>query len=323
MLSKLGKILQFLSEYTQDLWLCLKYNGYSPFVDRQKRLFYKIIIETHTIEKGLSLPRRRPLFGRDKIRFVMAALDTYPPSFSPLPVQMVLGALNAYVQFHRDQNVDDPLLNDIDNFLGRWHGKSSLAIHGGIKSFQFDACHHEDPAALLKSRSSLRMFDGSKLPVEEICRLVALAQSAPSQCNRQSTQIHLYQDRHTIDTLLALQGGSRGFSEHVANLFIVGSEVAAWGGPGQRNQPYVDGALFAMSLLLACHSRGLGACPLNLAVTNAKEREIKNVAKIPAGERLIMMIAFGKTVAEPLRVAVSPRRDLNEVLHLHGEIASQ
>lgn len=316
MFSKAAKVLQFLSEYAQDLWLTLRYNGYSPLVERNRRQFYKLIIETHTIEKGLSLPRRRTLFGRDKVRFVMSALDAYEPEFSPLPAQMALGALDAYLRFHREQGIQDPLLDEVAALLARWQDRQ-LELRGGIKPYRFEGHDPAGPVAWLQSRSSLRMFDGRPLPAETVRQVVTLAQSAPSQCNRQSTQVHLYQDRATIDALLALQGGSRGFSENVGNLFVVTSEIAAWGGPGQRNQTYVDGALFSMCILLSCHALGFGACPLNLAVTNAVERRIKVAGCIPTGERLIMMIAFGKTVDEPLRVAASPRRSLDEVLHMH------
>src|SRR5690606_36580790 len=123
---------------------------------------------------------------------------------------------------------------------------------------------------------------GSTLPLELVHTVVKLAQYAPSQSNRQSTQVHLYQDRKQIDELLALQGGSRGFSEHVGNLFVVSSEIPAWGGPGQRNQPYVDAALFAMHLLTALHAKGIAACPLNLAVTNRTDRRIKAAGAISA-----------------------------------------
>lgn len=321
MISKIGKVLQFLSEYAQDLWLCLRYNGYSPLVDRRKRLFYKIIIETHTIEKGLSLASRRPLFGRDKIRFIMSSLDAYDPTFSPLPTQMALGALEAYVQFHRDQSIDDPILDEISTFLSRWQDKHNLPTRGGIKPITLDTTYAGEPSTFLQSRVSIRMFDGKALPLHVVQGVIQVAQSAPSQCNRQSSQVHFYQDRNRIDALLAHQGGSRGFSEHVGNLFVVTSEVAAWGGAGQRNQPYVDGSLFAMYCLLAFHSQGIAACPLNLAVTNAVERKIKAIGNIPAGERLIMMIAFGGTIAEPLRAAMSPRRDIDEVLRLHAETA--
>lgn len=317
MLPKIIKVMQFPWEYAQDLWLYLRSSGYSPFVDRRRRLFYKLIIETHTIEKGLSLPKRRPLFGREKIRFVMSALDAYDPSFSPLPATMALGALDAYLRFHEEAGIDDPFLVEVSAFLARWRNRLSVPWDGGVKPF--DLADHPAGTEFLLSRSSLRMFDGRPLPLDTVRGLVQTAQSAPSQCNRQSSMVHLYQDRERIDTLLALQGGSRGFSERVGNLLVVTSELAAWGGAGQRNQPYVDGALFAMCILLACHARNIAACPLNLAVTNATERKIKAAGGIRKEERVVLMIAFGTTINEPLRVATSPRRDTDEILTIHPD----
>ncbi|WP_374120414.1 hypothetical protein [Mesorhizobium onobrychidis] len=76
--------------------------------------------------------------------------------------------------------------------------------------------------------------------------MVRLAQGAPSQCNMQATRVYLYQGRHQIDQILALQGGARGFSQSISNLAIVTSDTRAWRGSNQRNQIYVDGALFLM-----------------------------------------------------------------------------
>ena len=130
--------------------------------------------------------------------------------------------------------------------------------------------------------------------------------------------MHAYQDPARIRELLALQGGSRGFAESVGNLFVVSSEICAWGGPGQRNQAYVDGALFAMCLMFACRSMGWGACPLNLAINHKTESAIRSVGGIPAGERLIMMIAFGEPLAPDTKVAFSPRRPAAEIATLHA-----
>jgi nitroreductase len=130
--------------------------------------------------------------------------------------------------------------------------------------------------------------------------------------------VHAYQDRQRIQALLALQGGSRGFAESVGNLFVVSSEICAWGGPGQRNQAYVDGALFAMCLMFACRSMGWGACPLNLAIDHKTEDAIRRAGGIPAGERLIMMIAFGEPLAPDTKVAFSPRRPAAEIATLHA-----
>lgn len=308
--------MRLFAEYGRDFSLYMKHNRFSPLANDRKRAYYKLIIETHSIEKGLSLSNPKPLFGKQKVRDIMALLGQYDSGYSSFPQEMALGALNTYVKVHRAQGVDDPLITDVEHFLEQ-QDTTSGELSSGIRAFDFPLRDPSDASALLATRSSCRMFETRPIPAETLERIVSLAQRAPSQCNRQSSQVHVYQDPADIEKLLLLQGGSRGFAESVGNLMVVTSDVAAWSGPGQRNQPYVDGALFAMGLLLAAHSLDLLGCPLNLAVTNAVERQIKDTGRIPEDERLIMMIAIGYPKNGSLTVASSPRRALSEVFHLH------
>lgn len=318
MLNKVPKIIGIFSEAFRDALTFLRFNSYSPWVDKSKRSFYKIIIEAHTIEKGLSLQNPRLLFGKDKVRFVMSALSRYDVQHSPVPAHMALGALEAYVNFHTSAGISDLLLDEINDFLKAWEVKLPRPWMGGIKDYAFDASMPPDLQHLMASRSSVRSLSPAPLRSEAIYEAISIAQLAPSQCNRQSSRVHIYQDPKRIQKLLSLQGGSRGFSESVGNLFIISSEVCAWGGPGQRNQAYVDGALFSMCLMFACRSMGWGTCPLNLAVNHRTEAAIRCAGDIPDGERLIMMIAFGEPVSQLTKVAFSPRRPVAEIATLHA-----
>jgi nitroreductase len=318
MLSKLIKVTGIFSEALRDAVLFLRFNSYSPFADKSKRAFYKIIIEAHTIEKGLSLQDPKLLFGKDKIRFVMAALSRYDIEHSPVPAHMSLGALEAYLNFHARAGVSDPFLDEIAGYLKAWEARLPRPWKGGTRDHSFNGQPPGSLQHLIASRSSVRTLLSAPLDPDLIYEAISLAQRAPSQCNRQSTRVHAYQDPTRIKELLALQGGSRGFAESVGNLFVVSSEICAWGGPGQRNQAYVDGALFAMCLMFACQAKGWGACPLNLAIDHKTESAIRRAGGIPAGERLIMMIAFGEPIAPETRVAFSPRRPAAEIATLHA-----
>jgi nitroreductase len=318
MFDKLAKVVGIFSEALRDATLFLRFNSYSPFVDKSQRAFYKIIIEAHTIEKGLSLQDPRPLFGKDKIRFVMAALSRYDIQHSPVPAHMSLGALDAYVNFHARTGMSDPFLDEIAGYLKTWEARLPRPWKGGTREHSLQREPSGGLQHLMASRSSVRTLLSTPLQPDLIVEAISLAQRAPSQCNRQSSRVHTYQDPARIQELLALQGGSRGFAESVGNLFVVSSEICAWGGPGQRNQAYVDGALFAMCLMLACQSMGWGACPLNLAIDHKTESAIRRVGGIPAGERLIMMIAFGEPVAPDTKVAFSPRRPAAEIVTFHA-----
>jgi nitroreductase len=318
MFDKLFKVAGIFSEALRDALLFLRFNSYSPFVDKSKRAFYKIIIEAHTIEKGLSLADPKMLFGKEKIRFVMAALSRYDIRHSAVPAHMSLGALEAYANLHASAGMKDPLLDEIAGYLKAWEAKVPRPWKGGTREYSFSG---EPPGTLkhlMSTRSSIRTLRSTPVAQEKILEAIALAQLAPSQCNRQSSRVHAYQDPARIRELLALQGGSRGFAESVGNLFVVSSDICAWGGPGQRNQAYVDGALFAMCLMFACRSMGWGACPLNLAIDHKTESAIRRAGGIPAGERLIMMIAFGEPLAPETRVAFSPRRPAAEIATLHA-----
>jgi len=169
----------------------------------------------------------------------------------------------------------------------------------------------------LVSRFSCRMFADATVDTSTVERIVALAQTAPSQCNRQATLIHFYNDPAKIEELLRLQQGSTGFAETVRGLFVVSFDLAAWGGAQQRNQGYVDAALFSQNLMLAAHALGVAACPLNLAVRHATEHRIRAVGGIPSDQRLVMMIAIGWPLAGALKAAASPRRLTTEILTLH------
>jgi nitroreductase len=318
MLSRIAKVAGIFSEALRDAVLFLRFNSYSPFVDRSKRAFYKIIIEAHTIEKGLSLQQPRLLFGKDKVRFVMAALSRYDIGYSPVPAHMSLGALEAYLNYHAQAGASDPLLDEIRAYLKQWEARLPKPWKGGTREYSFNGQAAGDLQHLIASRSSVRTLRNAPIDPDRIVEAISLAQQAPSQCNRQATRVHTYQDPTRIRELLALQGGSRGFAESVGNLFVVSSDICAWGGPGQRNQAYVDGALFAMCLLLACRSMGWGACPLNLAIDHRTESAIRRAGGIPDGERLILMIAFGEPSAPDTRVAFSPRRPPAEIATLHA-----
>lgn len=315
-LNRIGKLFGFFGEYAQDLWQFFRYNGHSPFVPAQQRLFYHTVIQTHTIEKGLALAQPRPLFGRQKIGEVLTMLRRYDRQTSPFPLGMAHGALADYAGYHRGLGLSDPLLDTIDQELVT---SDEASRTGGVKQVgpNDDGLSPERLALFLRSRTSCRMFAPDLLSTATVDEAVALAQSAPSQCNRQATKSHFYNAPDKIAALLKLQGGSAGFAETVSNLFVITSDITAWGGPQQRNQLYVDGGLFSMYLMLAFHSLGLASCPLNLAVSNSTERRIKSEGGIPANERVIMMIAVGKPVEDGRKAAKSPRRPVSEILTRH------
>jgi len=140
-----------------------------------------------------------------------------------------------------------------------------------------------------------------------------IAQKSPSVCNRQGSKAYVITDKERISKTLSFQNGNRGFG-HLANkLIIVTTDLRVFEGVHERNQSYIDGGLFAMSLLYGLHYFNLGACSLNWCNDYRVDQEFKKFIGINDYENIVMMISVGH-LQDNFRVGVSQRRDLDEVL---------
>ncbi len=319
-MKRVFKIFLFIVEYAQDMLLAVRYNYYSPFEERNRRFFYRIIILTHAIEKGLSLNHPRRLFGQRKIRSIMDMIRLYDRNFSSFPLEMARGALEEYLRMHQSMGGGaDSFLDEIKAFVFDPTYFSDISPSGGVKlDAAVSRSNLRERIDFLRERFSCRSFIPEVIPEAVVEAVVEAAQWAPSQCNRQSVRVHSYHNRDTICGLLTEQGGAEGMHEGIYNLFVVTSEATAWGGVGQRNQGYVDGGLLSYGVMLAAHAHGIATCALNLAVTNSRERKLKMMGGIPMRERLVMMIAYGYPATTDLKAACSPRLPTSLVLTRHS-----
>ena len=156
-------------------------------------------------------------------------------------------------------------------------------------------------------------FEGRRNLVELIERAVRMAQRTPSVCNRQPWKAYAFTDPEQRKNLLSFQNGNRGFGDGAAQLLVVTSDLQHFTSVGERYQGWIDGGLFAMSLVHALHALGLGACMLNWSVTRETDAAMRAAAGIPDSELVIMMVAVGH-LPERLRVAFSARKPLSDVL---------
>jgi nitroreductase len=116
--------------------------------------------------------------------------------------------------------------------------------------------------------------------------------------------------------LLALQNGNRGFADRIPLLFIVAADLRRFVSVEERNQPWVDGGLFAMNLMLSLHSYGLGSCPLNWCASLLNDDRLRSLLNIPNHEVILMYVAAGYLPRE-LAVTESPRRSVESILSIN------
>jgi nitroreductase len=306
MIKHIYKFMFMLKEYVIDIYLYTKYNQKSPFSNRIKSREYSMVIESHKIEKGLSLHNPRPLFG-EKVVSDLKSRICGDDSFAE---KMTKGALYDYYKSFRE-HLSDSDNEYFDSTVLDWE----VDLGGASPCLDVDKKWSKEVFDFSISRRSVRQYLPGAVPEDLIRSVIQVANNAPSQCNRQSVRIRYLCESEDIAKALSLQGCAGSFSKEVDNLFIVYSEISAWSGPQQRNQMFVDGGIFVMKLLDSLWLHNLGGCCLNAALKHDDERKIKIISKIPEDTRLIAMIAFGYPNVDGLKSAVSPRRSLGELVH--------
>lgn len=288
-----------------------------PFATRDN-LAAKVTERYHAIEKGLSLPRPRLGFGRERVLALVALTERYERSFGADGVsEAAWRALADYVDFHLAGGVPEV---DVAGAAAVARRRATLrpALRGSgavpVLSEHVHKAVAEVGLDFFTSRRSTRMFAPTPVGVDDIEFAVEAAASAPAVCNRQFAKAHIWRDREKIDELLLIQGGARGFASDVAALAMITVSLRSYWSAAERNQGWIDGGLFAMNFMLGLHARGLGSVPLNWSKTRATDERMRAATGIDPAEAIIMLIGFGNLLPE-YRVAASPRNGQHAQWH--------
>lgn len=292
MLRKLYRVFRFCTEgifaYSYDA--CI-YLIYSATVSRegQERVFGRVMVLVHALEKGLAMPEPKKGFGKAKI----VELKQWRKKVDRLPDSKDRTFLLEQI---------DQVLRDMNNFN-----------HDSFKSARFSTFPKIDPDQFdefVASRVSSRIWTGQ--PVDELAikRAQAAAGHAPSVCNRQPVRSKYISQGDVIKEILSIQGGAKGFGDNAGGLIAVYSDVGAYWHAHERNQVWIDGGLYAQTLLLALFANGISNCPLNMCLRPTDEKKVRNLFCLPRNVRLIMLVAVGREHALDNRVARSDRISL-------------
>ncbi|WP_193340571.1 nitroreductase family protein [Pseudarthrobacter sp. AB1] len=252
----------------------------------------------HRVEKGLALRSPRSKFGAD----VMARLSTL------LPVVTVMEPDAPYARFAEQAS----------QALKQWNAGHGVDSEVAPRSDSFPQPDWDVNFVdtFFNSRKSVRQFD-SKRPVspEVLNRAVGLAATTPSVCNRQPWQVRFYLgDR--VQSVLAFQNGNAGFRSEVPCVALITVDTRMFSGASERNQPWIEGGVFAMSLVYALHGIGLQTCMLNMSVLNSQAAAVRSATGLEDAEQIVMMVAIGYAPGD-YRVARSPRRNIPDLMQIH------
>ncbi len=286
----------------------------------------RIMFHAHAIEKGLSHSNFRAGFGKISVPALAREMNGWlKHGRDPQDIFFQTGA--AVMQsYHRRH---ESLKSDISHFWSQFSPKvQDYILHadsrtGGVMEA---AAPREDQRTSSDSRSfldvvngrrSVREFTNTPVTDAQIEAAVQIAMQAPSVCNRQGARVHQFDDPKAIKAALNIQGGFGGY-KMPPRLLLVTVDLNAFLFAAERNQPYVDGGLFMMTLLLGLEEVGLAGCSLNTAMNTERAGKIRKLLNIPANEVFISFIAVGHYDSDVLTPR-SKRISMGEVLKRHGQ----
>jgi nitroreductase len=276
----------------------------------------------HSVERGLALPEPELSFGVQNIAYLLEAMDEYIHLYGiDESLNAPAGALEAYLKFNESNDADPPNRAAIEHTLRRLQPIRSKEREGGtievsresIRSATADVT----PDFFLK-RYSIRQFSEEDVDPADIDAAIAMAQKSPAVCNRQECRVYVVHDKELMAKMLALQE-SRGFNHQINKLLLVTNKLSAFYGMNERNQCWIDGGMFAMSLVLGLHGQGLGTCCLNWSKSAPRDKAMRKLLKLPRQEVIITLVAVGHLPAR-LAVARSVRQPLASArLHIRDK----
>lgn len=315
-LKRIKAAIEIIADSIHDAGRYFRWSQSGRQVLSPAQLEGRLLAKAHSIEKGLSMPVVRSFFGQEALKELCARMDQYEAAgLDRNGTAYVKGqhAIAAYLAHHEGQLLPESL-----DFIRPRAAGMATPEHGGVLEVRSDRIKREaagDFASLVYSRHSIRDFASSPVDPEVIDRAVALAQRSPSVCNRQSGRVYALTDPTMLNLALKIQGGNRGFGDGIGTLLVVTADLSIFRDSKERNQGFVDGGLFAMTLIYALHFLGLGCCALNWSAGRNKDRKLRALIGIPDNELVIVLLGVGHLKAE-FRVASSPRRMRDEVLRM-------
>lgn len=302
-----GKVIvnsfHLLPEYNYWFWRDLIN---SSLIQNEESALFSLLVTSHVLEKGITMPKRRLGFGIERVRAVIKRCTQCIHLYSEnhIEIQSALKDLEQYLQLHEESNFELP--SDI-----------SASIRELLRYKHYDTvpCFESTPDELFRettdfvefalSRHTCRWYSEEDVDKETLVRAIALAQTAPSACNRQATRVYIIESEEKKKQVLRMQNGNRGFG-HLANkIILVTSDMKGWSYK-YRQMAHFDAGIFTMNLLYALHYHKICACTLNANLSIRQRQKLQEIVGFTDSEIPAVFIAIGKA-PERFMIAGSQR----------------
>lgn len=313
----LTQTITLISNFLEDYRLYRKYS--LTFNNKHlKNKEAELILHYHSLEKGMLFKDMKKRFALARIKRLHIVLNDAEviKNISRSQIKAGYQVMCQYYELHQeiDCNIEDiyskeqylkyrARLKDSDEneFSGVIEWNQDL-FYEGVNSNFLGFAH---------SRKSVREFTGKLISHALLNKVIELANTAPSVCNRQASNVYLIEDKNKIDQILKIQGGFTGYTTNVNQLLILTNDRKYYYTVGERNQFYIDGGVYLMNLLYALHFYQIGNCPANWGKMVSDEKKLSKIISLQESEKIICLIPIG-VVKDTFRTTLSKRREQYE-----------
>lgn len=269
-----------------------------------------MLLLAHSLEKGMSLPTPHSNFGLAKANQLLAKLEDYKDRGGDLERWAFIEALSVLEAYCAITTNDVSSIEAKIKQLRTCTRATCPAGYVDVPSMAsiYDGLDLEQDSYFLTSRHSVRHYQTKTVSVETMAKVIDLAESAPSACNRQPARIHWTSDAGTVAQISKVIPGNKGFEAEVPNWALVTEDRSLFGST-EYLQWYVNGGVYVAYFIQALHAYGIGSCVFQLPIAHECIQELKAIAQIPDNETLIVAVGFGYASVRNKFTAAARRPD--------------
>lgn len=281
----------------------IKYCGF-PY-NKKDKIEWRILLLSHSLEKGLSIQNPRIDFGIEKASDLKKLLIIYDNKESYVYKEGI-SVLSAYIDYRKKNNLDYGLFVIPNvNFDSKGGGITKLTIN--------DVKYNETNfIELCKKRHSVRNFSAKYVSIDDVKKAVQIALTCPSACNRQMIKVYTTNDIKKNSKIAKLIPGNIGFKDENCRYLILTSDMKAFD-YYEINQWYLNGGIFISYLQLAFTSNNIGSCIYQWPKIKDNNKKLKQLLNIPKNEEVLTILAVGY-YKDDFVVLKAKRKNVDDVL---------
>lgn len=266
-----------------------------------------ILLLCHALEKGMSMPNYTAGRGKEKAEQLDMLLSMADGNSESYYISEGKAVLNAYLKIQRSAGLE---LN-YQSISGGGTSLRKLAA-GTAKIPEGSFCDsYNQMSEFFFKRHSIRCYKKATIDKSIIDKIIEIAKTAPSACNRQVTKVYYSCESQWNNYVGELVPGNKGFQQNIYNYFVVTTRRDLFG-ENEFLQWYVNGGIFLGYLSMAIHSVGLGSCIFQWPIANKNDDRLKKYLGIPATEAVVAVVSYGIPESTG-KILEAARRNTDEI----------